>query len=156
MSYFLCEKYPKCHKMDEKVIKLSLSIVWSRIMTNLVKWARLNMSSSLFRDPFRSMSNFPWLQHFSLNSDVNWQAKTFTEIILNIMSNFVPNEVKKTVPRDPPWFTKPLKSMLNRKNRLFKNYKRHGYKEEDKLRLENFHQACKYNNNYVFQFTGKN
>ena len=91
----------------------------------------------------RSMSNFPWLQHFSLNSDVNWQAKTFTEIILNIMSNFVPNEVKKTVPRDPPWFTKPLKSMLNRKNRLFKNYKRHGYKEEDKLRLENFRQECK-------------
>ena len=91
----------------------------------------------------RSMSKFPWLQHFSLNSDVNWQAKTFTEIILNIMSNFVPNEVKKIVPRDPPWFTKPLKSMLNRKNRLFKNYKRHGYKEEDKLRLQNFRQECK-------------
>ena len=46
----------------------------------------------------RSMSKFPWMQHFNLNSDVNWQTKTFTEIILSIMSNFVPNEVKKIVP----------------------------------------------------------
>ena len=42
----------------------------------------------------RSMSSFPWLQHFSLNSDVNWQVKSFTEIVLNIMSNFIPNDKK--------------------------------------------------------------
>ena len=82
-----------------------------------------------------SMNNFPWVEHFSLNSDVNWQAKTFTDIVLNIISNFVPNEVKRIIPRDPPWFTKPLKAMLKRKNRLFNNYKKYGYKEEDKLRL---------------------
>ena len=39
------------------------------------------------------------------------------------MSNFVPNETKRFVPRDPPWINKPLKRMLNRKNRLYKNYK---------------------------------
>ena len=32
--------------------------------------------------------------------------------------------------------------MLNRKNRLFKNYKRHGYKLEDKVRLDNFRKEC--------------
>ena len=33
--------------------------------------------------------------------------------------------------------------MLNRKNRFFKNYKRHGYKlEEDKVRLDNFRKEC--------------
>ena len=32
--------------------------------------------------------------------------------------------------------------MLNRKNRLFKNYKRHGYKPEDKVRLANFRKEC--------------
>ena len=47
------------------------------------------------------MTEFPWVGHFSLNSDVNWQAKPFTEIFLNIMSNFVPNEVKNLIPRDP-------------------------------------------------------
>ena len=58
------------------------------------------------------------------------------------MSNFIPNETKIIIPRDPPWLTKPLKTMLNRKNRLFKNYKRHGYKLEDKVRLDNFRKEC--------------
>ena len=52
------------------------------------------------------------------------------------MSNFIANETKRFVPRDPPWIIKPLKTMLNRKNRLFKNYKRHRYKKYDKVRLE--------------------
>ena len=72
----------------------------------------------------RSMNNYPWIQHFNTNSDPNWQVKTFTEIFLNTMSNFIPNEIKKFVPRNPPWITKPLKAMINRKNRLFKNYKK--------------------------------
>ena len=90
----------------------------------------------------RSMINFPWAQHLNLNRDPNWQVKTFTEILLNIMSNFIPNEIKRFVPRDPPWITKPLKNMLNRKNRLYKSYKRHGYKEEDKVRLDLFRTEC--------------
>ena len=32
--------------------------------------------------------------------------------------------------------------MLNRKNRPFKNYKRHGYKLEGKVRLDNFRKEC--------------
>ena len=90
----------------------------------------------------RSMNNFPWYDHFSLNSDVNWRVKTFTEIFLNIMSNFIPNEIKRIFPRDPPWITKPLKTLLKKKNRLYQSYKRHGYKEDDRLRLETFRNEC--------------
>ena len=90
----------------------------------------------------RSMTTFPWLQHLNINTDPNWQVKTFTEKFLNIMSNFISNETKRFVPRDPPWITKPLKTMLNRKNRLFKNYKRHRYKEQDKIRLDVFRIEC--------------
>ena len=50
----------------------------------------------------RSMTNFPWLEQLNLNSDTNWQVKTFTEIFLNIMSNYIPSEIKRFVPRDPP------------------------------------------------------
>ena len=32
--------------------------------------------------------------------------------------------------------------MLNRKNRLYKSYKRHGYKEEDTVRLDAFRSEC--------------
>ena len=90
----------------------------------------------------KSINNFPWLQHLSINPDPNWQVKTFTEIILNIMSNFIPNETKKIIPRDPPWITKKVKTMLNRKNRLYKSYKRNGYKENDKVRLNTFRVEC--------------
>ena len=90
----------------------------------------------------RSMTNFPWLQHLNINTDPNWQVKTFTEIFLNIMTNLIPNETKKFLPCGPPWITKPLKTMLNRKTRLFKNYKKHRYKEEDKVRLEVFRIEC--------------
>ena len=37
------------------------------------------------------------------------------------------------VPCDPPQITKQLKTMLNRKYRLFENYKKHGYKDDDKI-----------------------
>ena len=44
-------------------------------------------------------------------------AKTRLQKVLLNRSNhttFVPNEIKRFVPRDPPWITKPLKTMLNR------------------------------------------
>ena len=70
----------------------------------------------------RSMHSFPWLQKHNLNTDANWQVKTFTDIFLNIMSNFIPNETKRFISRDPPWITNSIKTLLNKKNRLFKNY----------------------------------
>jgi len=88
------------------------------------------------------MTSLPWRQHFSLNPDPNWQVKEFTDIFLNIMSNFIPNEIKKIVPRNPPWITKDLQNLLNKKNRLYKNYKKHGYKAEDKVRLDAFRIEC--------------
>ena len=88
----------------------------------------------------RSMHRFPWLQR--LNTDANWQVKTFTDIFVNIMSNFIPNETKRFVSRDPPWITNSIKALLNKKNRLFKNYKKHGYKMEDKNWLDTFRTEC--------------
>ena len=60
----------------------------------------------------RSMTSFPWRQHLNVNTDPNWQVKTFTDTLLNIMSNFIPNETKRFLPRNPPWINKPLKRML--------------------------------------------
>ena len=90
----------------------------------------------------RSMNNFPWEQHLNLNTDPNWQVKEFTKIVLNIMSNFIPHEIKKVLPRDSPWITKPLKAMIRKKNRLYKAYKTHGYQIDDKIRLDNFRLEC--------------
>ena len=46
----------------------------------------------------RSMTNFPWAEQLRLNNDVNWQVRIFHETFLNIMSNFIPNLVKKCIP----------------------------------------------------------
>ena len=58
------------------------------------------------------------------------------------MSNLIPNETKRFVSRDPPCITNSIKTLLNKKNRLFKNYKKHGYKIEDKNRLDTFRTEC--------------
>ena len=65
----------------------------------------------------RSMFNFPWLPH--LNRDPNWQVKYFTNIFLNIMSTFIPNEIKIKIspwppPPPPPRITKHLKTLFSR------------------------------------------
>ena len=88
------------------------------------------------------MLNFPWRDHLSQNLDPNWQVKEFNEIFLNIMNNFIPNEMKKLIPRNLPWINKSLKSLLRKKNRLFKNFKKHGYKDTDRVRLNNFRIEC--------------
>ena len=90
----------------------------------------------------RSMVSFPWLQHLSLNTDPNWQVKSFTDIFLSIMEAFIPNDIKKITPRDPPWITKHIKALLNKKNRLYKIFKRDGYKTDDKDRLDAFRTEC--------------
>ena len=46
------------------------------------------------------------------------------------------------ITRNPHWFIKALKTMLKRKNRLYNKYKRHGYNEEDELRLDTFRKKC--------------
>ena len=50
------------------------------------------------------------------------------------MSNFIP--------REPPWIDKTLKNMLNRQQRLYRNYKKHGFKPEDKSRVDVFRSEC--------------
>ena len=100
-----------------------------------------------------AVSNFPWREHLNSNPDPNWQVTSFTDKILNIMSNFIPNRITKVTPRDPPWITQPLKTMLNKQNRLYRNFKGHGYKPEDKIRVNNFNAECttaiKLSNDYL-------
>jgi len=90
----------------------------------------------------RAITEFKWHEHLSTNMDPNWQVESFTKIVLQIISNFVPNEIKKIIPREPPWITKPLKTMLNKQHRLYKNFKRHGFKQADKLRVDAFREEC--------------
>ena len=58
------------------------------------------------------------------------------------MSNFVPNEEKKFSPRDPEWLDGNVKKLLRKQNKLYKKFRKNGYKNEDKKVLDNFRIEC--------------
>ena len=58
------------------------------------------------------------------------------------MSNFVPNEVKRVNPRDPEWLNQNVKSLLRKQNKIYKKYRKNGYKKEDKIILDQLRNEC--------------
>ena len=48
----------------------------------------------------RTISEFPWYELLKKH-DPNWQVEFFNNTILNIMSNFIPNDYINIQPKDP-------------------------------------------------------
>ena len=89
----------------------------------------------------RAVAGFPWHLHL-INHDPSWQVKFFNETILNIMSNFIPNEYIKVQPKDPPWINVKLKKMIKMHNRQYKSYVKDVCKPEKKRLVDTFRQDC--------------
>ena len=87
------------------------------------------------------MCTFPWVQHLNTNQVPNWQVQTFTKIFMNIITNFIPTKIKRIVPRDPPWITKPLKTMGRLES--LKTTKDMGINQRTKLNLTIFAKNVK-------------
>ena len=56
--------------------------------------------------------------------------------ILNIISNFVPNEEKTFRPSEPPWLTKDIRTRLKKHNKIYKRFKDNGFKDTDKSKVD--------------------
>ena len=56
------------------------------------------------------------------NLDVNEQVSVFNETIMNIMSNFVPNELITCDDRDPPWMNRYIKNLIVAINDFHKKF----------------------------------
>ena len=76
------------------------------------------------------------------NHNPNRQVDILNETTLNIMSNFVPNEVKTVNPREPEWMNSNIKKLSRKRNKVFKKYKRNGYKSEDKEIVDRLRNEC--------------
>ena len=72
-----------------------------------------------------SLNNFDWNTAF-FNKNIDEQVETFNNVLLNIMSNFIPNEVITVNDRDPPWITSNIKNKISYKNLLFGKYIKNG------------------------------
>ena len=68
------------------------------------------------------IQSFDWDKAF-LDKRAEEKASIFTKTILNIMSNFIPNEVEVVTidDRDPPWINNKIKSLIKNKNEYFQN-----------------------------------
>ena len=57
----------------------------------------------------KAIQGFHWDKAF-LDKSTEEKASILTKIILNILRNFIPNEIVTTDDRDPPWINNKIKS----------------------------------------------
>ena len=91
----------------------------------------------------KAISQFPW--HERLNQILDspsLQVRLLNETILNIMSTFVPNKTIKITPSAPEWLNQDIKNMLKKQNRIFKKYKKNGFREIDEVPLDLYRKEC--------------
>ena len=84
----------------------------------------------------QSVKTFPWANEFNKLASPTQQVDLLNRTILNIMSNFIPNEEKISRPRDPPWFTRTIKNTLRKHNKIYKQFRQNGFSEDDKTLFE--------------------
>ena len=65
----------------------------------------------------------------------------FNSTILNILSNFIPHEFVVWDDKDPPWFNKKIRILIQEKNGAFKNYRNNSSNTDLKCRLK-YLQTC--------------
>ena len=58
----------------------------------------------------------------SLFTSVKKKVNIFHNVILNILSNFIPHETLICDKKDPPWFNKKTKGIIQEKDNVFKIY----------------------------------
>ena len=66
---------------------------------------------------------FNWDRAFK-NSNVNDMVDICTKTIYNILSNFIPHQTITIDDKDPPWFNTKIKSLLQEKNKIYKNVRK--------------------------------
>ena len=70
----------------------------------------------------RVINEFNWQRAF-LNTNVNEKVDIFNSTILNIFSNFILHISVVCDGKDPPWFNKKIRALIQEKNVAFKNYR---------------------------------
>ena len=71
------------------------------------------------------------LQNLFLNKDFHQQVRTLNCIMINVFSNFIPNKVVTFNDRDPPWMTVYVKTKIQQRDNIFKNYLRSSKNNQD-------------------------
>ena len=119
---FLLKAYISVHKFD--IICLSETYLDSTVALdddNLEVWHCKEANADLIK---RAINNFNWEKAFS-NTNINEKVSLFNKTILNILNNYIPHETIICDDKDPPWFNSRIKSLIENKNKIHKNYQRY-------------------------------
>ena len=81
---------------------------------------------------WKSVKMFAWHEHLDNMTCPNEQVKLLNEVILNIYSNFIPNNVTTIRPRQAPWIRQAVENFLRKKNCAYRSFIRNG-RPDDKL-----------------------
>ena len=85
----------------------------------------------------KAITSFNWERELGKLTDrPNEQAKFFSETLLNIFSNFIPNQYKTIKPRDPPWFSKNIKIAYRKYQRTYKKFKKRDNLENPEITFQ--------------------
>ena len=97
-------------------------------------WHYQEADSILIR---RAIHEFNWKRALS-NLNVDEQVTVFNRTILNIMKNFIPHETIVCDDKDPPWFNKRIKSLIQEGALLLETFQKNRNNVEVITSLNNF------------------
>ena len=100
-----------CH--HQIVLKFNLQIYYPPPYPQEI-WHYRQANIELIR---RAITDFNWDRAF-FNTNVNEKVYIFRSTILNILSNFVPREKIVCDVKDPPWFNRAIKSLIQEKRHV--------------------------------------
>ena len=110
--------HPNCHHQIV-FAKFNLQIYYPPPYPREV-WHYKEANTELIR---RAVTDFNWDRAF-LNTNVNEKVSIFSNTILNILSNFIPHETIVCDDKDPPWFNRTIKSLIQEKKDTFNKYRK--------------------------------
>ena len=96
-------------------------------------WHYKDANTELIR---RAINEVNWQRAF-LITNVNEKVDIFNGTILNIFSNFIPHEFVVCDDKDPPWFNKKIRALIQGKNVAIKNYRNNSNLGLDKFAMIN-------------------
>ena len=110
--------HPNCH---HQIIyaKFKLKVYYPPPFEKEV-WHYQNLDSNAI---IKENTNFSWERAFE-NLSVDEKVSLFNKTIKNILSNYIPSEINTIDGRDPPWFNKNVKSLIDEKNKTRRLYVR--------------------------------
>ena len=117
-SGFLPSLHPNCHH-GIVFAKFNLQIYYPPPYPREI-WHYKQANTELIR---QAITDFNWDRAF-VNTYVNEKVSIFSSTILNILSNFIPHEKIICDDKDPSWFNRTIKPLIQEKEDTFNKYRK--------------------------------